>query len=82
MDLREARKKAGLTQEQAAAKIGVHVSAVNQWEMGKMNPRINKWQRIGEAYGLTTNQVFSAVVESQMEAYQNAGKGQGTAQGE
>ena len=82
MNLADARKGAGLTQVQAAEKIGVSDSAIAQWETGRTSPKINKWRQIAEAYGLTPNQVFSAVVESQMEAYQNAGKGQGTAQGE
>lgn len=75
MNLREARERAGLSQYEAARIIGVQQSNLSLWETGKTRPKINKWQRIGEAYGLTTNQVFSAVVESQMEAF-NARQGQ------
>lgn len=70
MNLREARERAGLSQYDAARIIGVQQPNISLWETGKTRPKINKWQRIGEAYGLTPNQVFIAVVESQVEAAQ------------
>lgn len=75
MNLREARERAGLTQYEAADAIGVAQPQLSLWESGKTTPKINRYRQIGEAYGLTPNQVFSAVVESQMEAF-DAGKRQ------
>ena len=81
MNLADARKGAGLTQVQAAERIGVSDSAIAQWETGRTSPRNNKWRKIMEVYGLTPGQMFSAVVESQMEAF-NARQGQTETPGE
>ena len=82
MNLKEARKNAGLTQEQAAAALGVSSSAVCQWETGMTRPSRNKWMKISEVYDLTPNQLFSAVVATQMEAFLDARQGQTETQGE
>ena len=37
--VKKLRKDIGLTQEQFAAKIGVTVSTVNRWEMGRSKPQ-------------------------------------------
>jgi transcriptional regulator with XRE-family HTH domain len=38
-DLRQARERAGLTQAQAARKIGVPVDTYRSWEHGRRSPR-------------------------------------------
>lgn len=37
-NIKKARKKTGLTQEQVAEKAGIHVSYVSRIERGKVNP--------------------------------------------
>jgi transcriptional regulator with XRE-family HTH domain len=37
-NIKKAREKAGLTQEQVAEKAGIHVSYVSRIERGKVNP--------------------------------------------
>jgi len=47
------RKIAGLTQEEAGAKIGVSGGAVQKWEYGTAKPKSSLWKRITEVYGTT-----------------------------
>lgn len=37
-NIKKSRKKAGLTQEQLAKKVGVHVSYISRIERGVVNP--------------------------------------------
>ena len=37
--IRELRKKAGLTQQQVAEKMGVQSPTISQWETGRFIPR-------------------------------------------
>jgi transcriptional regulator with XRE-family HTH domain len=47
--LRELREKAKLTQAELAAKIGVRVTAVSNWETAANSPTVDKLPVIAEA---------------------------------
>jgi transcriptional regulator with XRE-family HTH domain len=48
-NLRRARKRAGLTQEEVAERSGVHATEVSRIEAGKRDPRISTMERLAEA---------------------------------
>ncbi|HEX5927796.1 MAG TPA: helix-turn-helix transcriptional regulator [Solirubrobacterales bacterium] len=48
-NLREARKRLGLTQEQVAERSGVHSTEVSRIEAGKRDPRVSTLQRLARA---------------------------------
>lgn len=50
--MKAARVNAGLTQEQAAPKIGVSVSTIKNWESGKTSPTVVQIKKVGEVYGV------------------------------
>ena len=49
---RQAREKAGLTQGEAAEKIGVSRVSIWNWETGRGDPLIENLGRMSEAYGI------------------------------
>jgi transcriptional regulator with XRE-family HTH domain len=49
--IREARKRAGLTQAGLAARLGSHQSVVARWESGRTRPDFETLQRIIRAAG-------------------------------
>lgn len=56
--LKEARKRAGLTQETIAEKLDVSASQVSRWENGKDGIPHHRLPSIAEAYGTTIGQLF------------------------
>ncbi len=48
-NLREAREKLGLTQEQVAERSGVHATEVSRIEGGKRDPKVSTLERLAEA---------------------------------
>ena len=50
--LRAARVNAGLTQKEAAQKIGVSLASLKNYEAGKSFPDVPTIKRIENAYGL------------------------------
>lgn len=50
--LRDARKRAGLTQAELGAKVGISGSAVGQWEQGKTTPSWKQAQKVAEVLGV------------------------------
>lgn len=48
-NLREARKRLGLTQEQVAHRSGVHATEVSRIEAGKRDPQISTVRRLAKA---------------------------------
>jgi transcriptional regulator with XRE-family HTH domain len=48
-NLREARKKLGLTQEQVAERSGVHTTEVSRIEAGKRDPKVSTLERLAKA---------------------------------
>ena len=49
--LREARRRAGLSQESLALRLGTTQSAVARWESGSVSPRLDTLERILETCG-------------------------------
>lgn len=58
MRFAELREKAGLTQKQAAAALGVGQSAISFWETGANNPRVSMLPKIAALYGCTVDKLL------------------------
>lgn len=56
--LKAARVNANLTQAEAAAKLGVAVSTLKNWEAGKTFPNKPKIDRLCEVYGISFDVLF------------------------
>lgn len=56
----DARKKAGLTQTELAAKIGVSQASVAMWECGSKYPSSDKLPAIAVALGCSIDDLFAA----------------------
>lgn len=56
--LKAARVNAGLTQQQAANKIGISQVAIVHWEKGIAAPRVQNFLRACTVYGVAPNNVF------------------------
>ncbi|HSS05442.1 MAG TPA: helix-turn-helix transcriptional regulator [Solirubrobacterales bacterium] len=48
-NLREARERLGLTQEQVAGRSGVHATEVSRIEAGKRDPKVSTLERLAKA---------------------------------
>jgi transcriptional regulator with XRE-family HTH domain len=57
-NLREARKKLLLTQEQVAERSGVHPTEVSRIEAGKRDPRVSTLRRLAEAVELPPGELL------------------------
>ena len=57
--LTQARKTAGLTQAEAAAKLDVSRQAVSRWEIGQSKPSTEKLLALGELYGVSIDQLLN-----------------------
>lgn len=53
------RKKAGLSQEGLAERIGVSRQAISKWETGDAVPEINKLLTLAKTFGVTTDWLLS-----------------------
>ena len=58
--LTQARKVAGLTQADAAAKLNVSRQAVSRWESGQSKPSTEKLLALGGLYGISIDQLLNA----------------------
>ena len=56
--LKAARVNAGLTQAQAAEKMGVTKEMVSNWERGLSFPNVKRIQKIEEVYGLPYSEII------------------------
>jgi transcriptional regulator with XRE-family HTH domain len=50
--IREARRRAGLTQQQLAERLGSSQSVIARWESGKARPSLENLERVVRATGL------------------------------
>ncbi len=57
-NLRAARKKLGLTQEQVAERSGVQAGEVSRIEAGKRDPRVSTLERLAKAVELKPGQLL------------------------
>lgn len=62
LDLRLARRKAGLTQRDAAHLLGAHQSAISDLERGRMLPTLVQIVTLSLIYGRSFESLFSAVM--------------------
>ena len=53
------RKKAGMSQEALAARIGVSRQAVSKWETGEAEPELGKLRLLAEAFGVSADWLLS-----------------------
>jgi len=56
--LRQARRRAGLTQRAAADKLGVSKAAISNWERGAFNPHYTRFKEIAWLYGIPLSDLF------------------------
>lgn len=56
----DARKKAGLSQEVLAERLGVSRQAVSKWETGDSEPETNKLKPLAECLGVSVDWLLSA----------------------
>jgi transcriptional regulator with XRE-family HTH domain len=57
-NLREARLKLELSQEQVSERSGVHATEVSRIEAGKRDPRVSTVERLARAVGLRPGQLL------------------------
>lgn len=55
----ELRKKAGLSQEDLAHKLGVSRQSISKWELGVCEPNIAKLQRIARLFNVSIDYLFN-----------------------
>lgn len=53
------RKRAGLSQEELAQKVGVSRQAVSRWELGEAAPEAGKLMALAKALGITADRLLS-----------------------
>ncbi len=53
------RKRAGLSQEELAEKVGVSRQAVSKWELGDATPEVGKLVLLAKTFGVTTDWLLS-----------------------
>ena len=64
-NLKEARTKAGFTQESLAKEIGVLGQTIYRWEAGTRSPRVNIWDKLANALNITVAQLVGSPEYSQ-----------------
>ena len=63
MTYREARKKAGLTMDEAADRLGVSRVSLWLWETGRGNPLIANLVKMAEVYNVAPNELDVVAVK-------------------
>ena len=53
------RKRAKLSQEELAARVGVSRQAVSKWELGDATPELDKLAALAKAFGVTADELLS-----------------------
>ena len=59
-NLREARKKKGLTQEEFANRIGFALKTIVRWEQGKSTPSVNVVKQLAEVLSVTEQDLLTS----------------------
>lgn len=83
MNIRKARKKAGLTQEALAQRIGVNRATISKYESGLIAPTIQQINEIASALGVSEIELLSGMSDQEREEqfkkewaeYESANKG-------
>lgn len=58
MTFKEARVRAGLTQREAAEKLGITSAAISMWESGKNSPRFTRIKELAALYGVAVSEIM------------------------
>lgn len=61
--IKAARLKAGITQEELAAKLNITYQSIGQWERGKRTPKPQTLKRIADALGVPVSEFASGIWE-------------------
>lgn len=64
--IREARKRAGLTQKALALQIGVATGTVQQYELGKRQPRLEQIYTIADALNIPVENLLGIDAENRI----------------
>ena len=56
--IQDCRRRAGLSQEQLAAQLGVSRQAVSKWELDAAQPELDKVVAMAELFGITTDELL------------------------
>jgi transcriptional regulator with XRE-family HTH domain len=59
-NLREARERLALTQEQVAERSGVHAGEISRIEAGKRNPQVSTVERLAKAVEMKPGQLLES----------------------
>lgn len=57
------RKKAGMSQEELAEKLGVSRQSVSKWEMAQSTPDLNRILKMSEIFGVTTDYLLKDKID-------------------
>lgn len=57
-NLSKARRKVGLTQLQAANRLGVSIYSIQNWEQGKSEPSLSTFAKMAELYAVSTDELY------------------------
>lgn len=63
--LTQARKAAGLTQADVAAKLNVSRQAVSRWESGDTTPSVDKLKALAKLYGVSLDWLFGDTADGE-----------------
>lgn len=58
MTFKEARVRAGMTQREAAEKLGITSAAISMWESGKNSPRFKRIKELAALYGVPVSDIM------------------------
>lgn len=58
ISLEAARINAGLSQREAAKRLGINVSTLSNWENGKTSPDVDKFRKLCDVYGCPIDLIF------------------------
>ena len=61
------RKKAGLSQEELAERVGVHLNTISQWENGFYIPKMLKVKSLAEALNVTEDELLNGPANQEFE---------------
>ena len=59
MNIKQLRKKRGITQEELAAQLEVHENTIRMWEKGTRSPRISDIARLCEIFHCTESELLN-----------------------
>lgn len=63
--LTQLRKKAGMSQEELAEKVGVSRQAISKWEGAQAMPDMNRVLKLSEVFGVSTDYLLKDSIEDE-----------------